>query len=148
MGRYKIIKNIPTFSFLSSSKVFIRKLGFLVWNYLATLIRATVPLSYVTPPFAGPWRTEKNPCRGIVDSAASAVRGTRNPEPAFPWRRQRNPADARERRQPGGDPTKRDFPNFTHICNIFLQTCVKSLTNLWKINPTKILQILVYVSII
>jgi hypothetical protein len=33
---------------------------------------------------------------------------------------------------PGADPTKHNFPNFTHICKIFLKICVKFLTNLWK----------------
>jgi hypothetical protein len=32
---------------------------------------------------------------------------------------------------------------FTHICKIFLQICVKLLTNLWKMNPTKFFWILV-----
>jgi hypothetical protein len=29
---------------------------------------------------------------------------------------------------PGADPTKHDFSNFTQICKIFLQVCVKFLT--------------------
>jgi hypothetical protein len=32
--------------------------------------------------------------------------------------------------QPGVNPTKHKFPNFTHICKIFSQICVKFLTNL------------------
>jgi hypothetical protein len=28
------------------------------------------------------------------------------------------------------------FPNFTHICKIFLQICLKFITNLSKMNPT------------
>jgi hypothetical protein len=31
---------------------------------------------------------------------------------------------------PGPNPTKHGFPNFTHICKIFSQMCVKFLTNL------------------
>jgi hypothetical protein len=31
---------------------------------------------------------------------------------------------------PGANSTKHDFPNFTHICNIFSQICVKFLANL------------------
>jgi hypothetical protein len=30
----------------------------------------------------------------------------------------------RKRIEPGADPTKHDFPNFTHICTIFSQICV------------------------
>jgi hypothetical protein len=45
--------------------------------------------------------------------------------------------------EPGSNPTKHDFPNFTHICKKTLQICVKIITNLWKINPTKLLQIFV-----
>jgi hypothetical protein len=33
---------------------------------------------------------------------------------------------------PGADPTKHDFPNLTHSCKFFSQTCVKCFTNLWK----------------
>jgi hypothetical protein len=44
------------------------------------------------------------------------------------------PAEARLQRQrylpgPGADPTKHDFSDFTHVCKIFLQICVKFLTN-------------------
>jgi hypothetical protein len=45
--------------------------------------------------------------------------------------------------KPGSTPTKHDFPYFTHICNIFLQTCVNVLTHLLKMNLTKFLQIFV-----
>jgi hypothetical protein len=48
---------------------------------------------------------------------------------------------------PGPNPTKHDFPNFAHICKIFSQTCVKFLTNLWKINRYKFWWILVSFSL-
>jgi hypothetical protein len=43
--------------------------------------------------------------------------------------------DPRTRCVPGSNPTKHDSPNFTHICKIFSQICVKFHTNLWKTNP-------------
>jgi hypothetical protein len=45
---------------------------------------------------------------------------------------------------PGAHPNKHDFPNFTNICKIFLQICVKFLTTLVKMNLTICLQILLY----
>jgi hypothetical protein len=30
----------------------------------------------------------------------------------------------------GANPTKHDFPNFTHNCKIFSQICIKTVTNL------------------
>jgi hypothetical protein len=43
---------------------------------------------------------------------------------------------------PGPNPAKHDFPKHAHFCKIFLQLCVKFLTILWKMNPTKFLSIL------
>jgi hypothetical protein len=37
---------------------------------------------------------------------------------------------------PGPNPTKHDSPNFTHICKILSQMCVKFLSNLWQMNFT------------
>jgi hypothetical protein len=35
------------------------------------------------------------------------------------------------------------FQFYTNVCKIFLQICVKFLTNLWKMNPTKIVHLFV-----
>jgi hypothetical protein len=47
--------------------------------------------------------------------------------------------------RPGAAPTKHDFPDFTNICKLFSQICV-IFTNLWKIDPTKFVQVNIYKS--
>jgi hypothetical protein len=43
--------------------------------------------------------------------------------------------------KPGPNPIKYIFSNFTPIFKTFSQLCVKFLTNLWKMNPTKFFKI-------